>query len=143
MSIANLHGFDVVSIPDKKVLQRVEIAPEHPGPPRPRDFETPDTASHGLVLSADESEVWVTSMLDDSIYVYDLKSKKVVGQVKTGDGPNWVVLSPDGKLVCVSNTGSEDVSIINAKERREVARVKVGKAPKRIAVASSNQATVN
>lgn len=139
VALANLHGFNIVNIADKKVIQRVKIPSEHPGPPRPRDFETPDTESHGLVLSADESEVWVTSMLDNSIYIYDLQSNKVAGQVKVGDGPNWVVLSPDGKLVCVSNTGSEDVSIINAKERREVARVKVGKAPKRIAVAAMIQ----
>jgi len=123
-------------IPEKKVTQRVEIPSEHPAPPRPREFETPDTTTHGLALSPDESEIWVTSLLDDCIYIYDLKAKKVTARLNTGDGPNWVVFSPDGKLACVSNTDSDDVSIFSAKERREMARVKVGKVPKRIAISS-------
>jgi DNA-binding beta-propeller fold protein YncE len=109
--------------------------PEHPGPPRPRKFETPDTYTHGLALTPDENELWVTSLLDDGIYFYDLKTKKFTGHLATGDGPNWVIFSPDGKLGMVSNTDSDDIAIFNVKEHREVARVKVGQAPKRMAVA--------
>jgi YVTN family beta-propeller protein len=134
VAVSDLHGFNIVDIPGQKVTQRVEMPSEHPGPPRPRQFETPDTDTHGLALSPDESELWVTSLLDDCIYIYDLKTKKITGRLNTGDGPNWVVFSPDGEFACVSNTDSDDVSIFNAKERREVARVKVGKVPKRIAV---------
>lgn len=134
VAVSDLHGFNIVNIPEQKMTQRVEIPSEHPGPPRPREFETPDTTTHGLALSPDESELWVTSLLDDCIYIYDLKAKKVTGRLNTGDGPNWVVFSPDGKLACVSNTDSDDVSIFSAKERRELARVKVGKVPKRIAI---------
>jgi YVTN family beta-propeller protein len=136
VAVSFLHGFNIVDIPEQKVTQRVEISSEHPGPPRPREFETPDTYTHGLALSPDESEIWVTSLLDDCIYIYDLKTKKVVGRLNTGDGPNWVAFTPDGRLVCVSNTDSDDVSIFSVKERRELARVKVGKVPKRIAISS-------
>lgn len=135
VAVSDLHGFNIVDIASKKVLDRVEMPADHPGPPRPREFETPDTLTHGLALTADESEVWATSLLDDSIYIYDLKSKKFVGKLKTGDGPNWVVFTPDGKYGCVSSTDSDDVSIFDVKDRREVARVKVGRVPKRIAVA--------
>jgi DNA-binding beta-propeller fold protein YncE len=136
VAVSNLHGFNIVDVPEKKVIQTVQLPSEHPGPPRPREFETPDTATHGLAVSPDGSEIWVTSLLDDCIYIYDLKAKKVVGRLKTGDGPNWVVFSPDGRFVAVSNTDSDDVSIFSAKERREVARPKVGKVPKRIAISS-------
>jgi YVTN family beta-propeller protein len=135
VAVSDLHGFNIVDVADKKVVQRVEMPSEHPGPPRPREFETPDTMTHGLALTPDESEIWVTSLLDDCIYIYDLKAKKVTGTLKTGDGPNWVVFSPDGKYGCVSSTDSDDVSLFSVKERREVARVKVGKVPKRLAVA--------
>jgi 6-phosphogluconolactonase (cycloisomerase 2 family) len=121
VAVSDLHGFNIVDIPEKKVTQRVEMPSEHPGPPRPREFETPDTDTHGLALNADESEIWVTSLRDDCIYIYDLQAKRVTARLNTGDGPNWVVFSPDGKFV---------------KERREVARVKVGKVPKRIAISS-------
>jgi YVTN family beta-propeller protein len=136
VAVSDLHGFNIVDIPEKKLTQRVEMPSEHPAPPRPREFETPDTMTHGLALSPDESEIWVTSLLDDCIYIYDLKAKKVTARLNTGDGPNWVVFSPDGKLACVSNTDSDDVSIFSVKERRELARVKVGKVPKRLAISS-------
>ena len=134
VAVSDLHGFNIVDIPEQKVTQRVEMPSEHPGPPRPREFETPDTATHGLALSPDESELWVTSLLDDCIYIYDVKAKKITGRLNTGSGPNWVVFSPDGKFGCVSNTDTDDVSIFNVKDRREVARIKVGKVPKRLAI---------
>jgi YVTN family beta-propeller protein len=135
VAVSDLHGFNIVDVKSKTVLQTVQMPSQHPGPPRPREFETPDTYTHGLALSPDESELWVTSLLDDCIYIYDLKSKKITGRLDTGDGPNWVVFSPDGKYGCVSSTDSDDVSIFDVKKRTEVARVKVGKVPKRIAIA--------
>jgi YVTN family beta-propeller protein len=143
VAVSDLHGFNIVDISEQKVTQRVEMPSEHPAPPRPREFETPDTTTHGLALSPDESEIWVTSLLDDCIYIYDLKAQKVVKRLNTGDGPNWVVFTPDGKLACVSNTDSDDVSIFSVKERRELARVKVGKVPKRIAISTMAAASTS
>ena len=134
VAVSFLHGFDIVDIPGKKVLQRVEMPSRRSGPPRPRKFETPDTLTHGLALTPDGKELWVTSLLDDSVYIYDLETKKFTGPLATGDGPNWIVFSPDGKYGCVSNTDSNDVSIFDAKERRVLAQVKVGKVPKRLVI---------
>ena len=107
VAVSDLHGFNIVDVDTQKLLQKVEMPSQHPGPPRPRKYETPDTYTHGLALTPDETEVWVTSLLDDCIYIYDLKAKKVVARLNTGDGPNWVVFSPDGKYGCVSSTDSE------------------------------------
>lgn len=134
VAVSFLHGFDIVDIPGKKVLQRVEMPARHSGPPRPRKFETPDTLTHGLALTPDGKQLWVTSLLDDSIYIYDLEAKKFTGPLATGDGPNWIVFSPDGKYGCISNTDSNDVSIFDVKKSRELARVKVGKVPKRLVI---------
>lgn len=131
---ANLHGFVIVDIPSKKVVDRVEMPAEHA--PHPLQYETNDTRTHGLALTPDGSELWVSSLVDDCVYVYDVKSKKIVGKVPTGGGPNWIVFTPDGKYICITNTDSDDVSIIDVKQRREVTRVKVGRVPKRLAVAS-------
>lgn len=131
VALSSLHGFVIVAVPERALVQRVEIPAEHLQP-RERPFEPPTTLTHGLALSPDQQELWVTSLLDDCLYVYDLKTKKVTGRVSTGNGPNWVTFSKDGKYVCVSNTDSDNVSIIEVKTRHEVARVKVGKAPKRL-----------
>jgi YVTN family beta-propeller protein len=136
VALANLHGFVIVDIPEKKVLERVEIPSEH-ATLRKLEYETPDTLTHGLALTPDGSELWVSSLLDDAMYIYDVKAKKVMGKVSTGMGPNWIVFTPDGKYACISNTDTDDVSVIDVKSRREVTRVKVGKVPKRLAVASA------
>ena len=132
---SDLHGFVVVDIPAKEVVRRVEMPAEHPTP-REHPGEPINTLTHGLALSPDEKELWVTSLLDDAMYVYDVGSQKIVSQVPVGSGPNWVAFSPDGKYVCVSNAADDDVSIIDVKARREVARLKVGRVPKRLVAAS-------
>lgn len=132
---SNLHGFVVVSVPEGRVLERVQI-PSINKTPHPRPFEPIDTLTHGLALSADGKELWVTSLLDDSIYVYDLQVKKVSHRLPTGDGPNWVSASPDGKFVGVSNTDSHDVSIFDAVAHKEIARIKTGGVPKRVLMAN-------
>jgi YVTN family beta-propeller protein len=90
--------------------------------------------THGLALTPDGKEPWVTSLLDDCIYIYDLQAGKFTGRMDTGDGPNWIAFSPDGKYGCVSNTDSDDVSIFDVRQRRALARIKVGKVPKRLVV---------
>ena len=134
VAVAEFHGFVIVDIPEKKVLERVEIPSEH-ATLRKLEYESQDTLTHGLALTPDGGELWVSSLLDDAMYIYDVKAKKVTGKVSTGMGPNWIVFTPDGKYACVSNTDTDDVSVIDVKSRREVARVKVGKVPKRLAVA--------
>ena len=134
VAITDLHGFVKVDVASGK-MQRVEMPAEN-HTPKQRSFEPSNTLTHGLALSPDGTELWVTSLLDDSLYVYDVKANKITGRVQVGDGPNWVTFSPDGKYVCVSNTGTDDVSIIDARARREVKRVKVGKAPKRVVAAA-------
>ena len=140
VAVAELHGFVVVDIPSQKVIERVEIPAQH-ATLRKLRYETPDTLTHGLALNPDGSELWVSSLLDDAMYIYDLKAKKVTGRVNTGVGPNWIVFTPDGKYACISNTDTDDVSIIDVKTRRQVTRVKVGKVPKRLAVAGAATAT--
>jgi len=133
VAVSDLHGFMKVDVASGK-MERVAIPAEN-RTPKQRPFAPSNTLTHGLALSPDGTELWVTSLLDNSLYIYDVKANKIAGRVQVGDGPNWVTFSPDGKYVCVSNTGTNDVSIIDVRARREVKRVKVGKAPKRVVAA--------
>ena len=134
VALANLHGFSIVDIPSQKVVDKIAMPSQH-ATLRPLKFETQDTLTHGLALTPDGKELWVSSLLDNCVYIYDVQLKRIVGSVPTGEGPNWIVITPDGRYVCVSNTDTDDVSIIDANTRREVARIKVGKVPKRLALA--------
>jgi YVTN family beta-propeller protein len=134
VAVSDLHGFVIVDIPGNKVLERVEIPSENKTL-RKLQYESQDTLTHGMALTPDGSELWVSSLLDDATYIYDVKAKKVTGRVNTGPGPNWIVFSPDGKYACISDNDSDEVSVVDVKSRREAARVKVGKVPKRLVVA--------
>jgi YVTN family beta-propeller protein len=129
-ALSDLHGFVIADIPKGKVVQTVEL----PALPRGVQFPVPHTPTHGLELTPDEKELWVTSCGTDTVYVFHTAERRIVGNVAVGKGPNWVTFSPDGQYCCVSNVLSDDVSILDAAKRREVARVKVGKQPKRLVV---------
>ena len=135
VALSGLHGFAIVDIAGKNAIQKFRMPAINPTP-HPHPFEPIDTLTHGLGLTPDETELWVTSLLDDCMYVYDVAAKKIVARVPTGEAPNWVTFSPDGKYCCVSNAGSDNVSIIDVRTRKEVARIKVGKVPKRLVAAS-------
>jgi YVTN family beta-propeller protein len=127
-ALTDLHGFIIASVSDRKLIERVEL-PE--APPSSCILE-PRTPTHGLALTPDDKKLWVTSLGDGGVYVYDVATKRLSNEIHTGKCPNWITISPDGNYVAVSNSASDDCSIIDANTRREVARVKVGKGPKRL-----------
>lgn len=127
-ALTDFHGFVIASIPERKVIQRVELPP---APPAACVLE-PRTPTHGLALTPDGRELWVTSLGDSGVYVYDVATKKISSEIPVGKCPNWITITPDGRYVAVSNSDSDDCSIIDESTHREVARVKVGKSPKRL-----------
>jgi YVTN family beta-propeller protein len=127
-ALSDLHGFVIADIAKEKVVQKVELPPLPPGVKLP----VPHTPTHGLELTPDGKELWVTSCGTDTVYVFDTAAKKLVGKVGVGRGPNWVTFSPDGAHCCVSNVLSDEVSVLDAARRREVARLRVGSRPKRL-----------
>ena len=128
VALTDFHGFAIADIPQRKVIARVELPP---APPSTCVLE-PHTPTHGLELSPDGKELWVTSLADSGVYVYDIATRKLSNDIHTGACPNWIAFSPDGRYCAVSNSGSDDCLIIDTRTRREVARVKVGKGPKRL-----------
>jgi YVTN family beta-propeller protein len=132
-ALSGFHGFVIVDIPSRKVLQRVEF------PPLPPDTDLRpllNTATHGLTLTPDGKELWAASVPTGSVYVYDVPSGKVSAPIAVGRYPNWIAFSQDGRYGCVSNTGSNDCSIVDRRSKKEVVRITVGKAPKRLAALS-------
>jgi len=132
VALTDFHGFVVASAGDRKVIERVELPP---APPSSCALE-PHTPTHGLELSPDGQELWVTSLADSGVYVYDIASMKISREIPTRGCPNWIAFSPQGRYVAVSNSSSDDCSIIDTHTRSEIARVKVGKGPKRLLVVS-------
>jgi YVTN family beta-propeller protein len=128
VALSDFHGFEIVNIPDKKEIARVDLPP---APPADCELE-PHTETHGLALTPNGKELWVTSLSDGGVYVYDIATKKFSKEISTGTCPNWIAFSPDGKYATVSNSGSNSTSIIDTKTQQVAATVKVGEGPKRL-----------
>jgi YVTN family beta-propeller protein len=129
-ALTGLHGFAIADVPSRKVIGRVELPP---APPLDCPLEV-NTPTHGLALTPDGKQLWVTSLADGGVYVYDLATRKTSPLIHVGKCPNWIACSPDGKYCAVSNSDDDDCSIIDTRTEREVARMKVGKGPKRVLV---------
>lgn len=129
-ALSGFHGVAVVDIPHQTMAQFAL-------PPMPWmdcKVEPPNTPVHGIALTADGKKLWITSVADSGLYVYDLATKKFSKKITVGACPNWISMSKDGKYVAVSNADTDDASILDAHSEKEIARVKVGKAPKRLLV---------
>ena len=130
VALSELHGFAVLDLKTDKVVQRVELPKLPSGTPRPYL----DTYTHGLALTPDEKELWVTSVPAGRLYAFSIPALRLVGQVAVGKFPNWLAFTPDGKTLFVSNTESDTVTAIDVPTRSVRATIPVGRAPKRLIV---------
>ena len=129
-ALSGLHGVAVIDIPGKTMSQIALPAM----PWMNCKVEPPNTPVHGITLTVDAKKLWITTVSDAGIYVYDIASKKLGKKITVGECPNWISMSKDGKYAAVSNADTDDTSILDAKGEKEIARLKVGKAPKRLLV---------
>ena len=83
VALSDFHGFEIVSIPDKKEIARVDLPPAPPADCEARAH----TETHGLALTPDGKELWVTSLSDGGVYVYDIATKKFSREISTGEMP--------------------------------------------------------
>ena len=111
-------------------------------PPPPGNFPPPGGQSHenweqtiiptgngaeGFDVSPDSSELWTASAGEGTLFIIDLKSKKVSAKIDAKlFGANRLKFTPDGKLVFISSLGSGDLVIYDAKTHTEVKRVNIG-----------------
>ena len=139
--LSDLNGFAVVDFAARKEIARITL------PKATATFETDparDTSpSHGIGVSPDGKTLWVTSIPNNSVFVYslvDLKQLsevalpvlKIPGREQISSVPNWVTFTPDGKTIYISNAAMRSVTAIDTASMTVKAVVPVGEVPKRI-----------
>jgi YVTN family beta-propeller protein len=129
-TITGLHGFVVADLAQRKVIERIEL----PKADLPEISVAGYTDTHGIALTRDDKQFWVTNVFGNGVTAFSVPEHKVLTSVPVGLAPNWMTFSPDGELLYVSNSGSNDVSVIDIKLFREVVRIPVGMSPKRLLV---------
>ena len=130
VALVGLHGFAWADLTTGRAVERV--ARPLPPPEHRSKFAYLDT--HGLELSPDNRELWVTSFIGNGLMIFDVTGSQpvYVTTVDVGDGPNWLTFSPDGRYAYSANAGANSISIVDTAARKAIAEVKVGAVPKRL-----------
>ena len=113
VNVNDLPGFEVGDLTTGKFLCRVEIAGYKAGP-----LKRHGCPSHGIALTPDEKELWVTDGANNALHVFDatVMPPKQVTTIHLRDFPGWISFSIDGRQA-YSSTGE----IIDAKSKKVVA----------------------
>ena len=113
VNVNGLLGFEVGDVRTGEVLHRVEV----PGYSWTRDrVMTEGTGSHGIAMSPDEREIWLTDTVHGVLHVFDstvmppkwmtavqLVRRAPPGERRGLDYPDWVTFGLDGKYVYSSS----------------------------------------
>ena len=120
MNVNDLLGFEVGDLKTGKPLHRVEVAGYQKGP-----VKRHGCPSHGIGLTPDEKELWLTDGANSCMHVFDatVMPPKQVATIPLRDQPGWVTFSLDGRFAFPSTgevfdarTGEEALQVL--RERR-------------------------
>ncbi|MGH9354611.1 MAG: YncE family protein, partial [Terriglobia bacterium] len=128
---SDLHGFNVVNF-ETGAVHTVVFPPTNG-----KNLVEPNTPSHGMSISPDGKQLWVSDSLDHAVWVYDIAAEKLIKKVPVATTPLWITFAPDGKYAVIDCPGSDNTCVVNTKTYDQVARIDVGKIPKRVVVAAA------
>ncbi len=129
-ALSGLHGVAAVD----RTKQRITEVALPPMPYMTCRNEPHNTPTHGVALTRDGKKLWITSVPDAGVYVYDVASGILSNKIATGACPNWISMSSDGRFAAISNADDDSVSVFDPNTDKELYRLKVGTAPKRLLV---------
>jgi YVTN family beta-propeller protein len=145
VQLAAFDGFGVIDMKTHEEIARIRLPDLKTGVDMDPGRE--DAPSHGIGVSPDGKTLWVTSIPQNAVFVYDLAAPftndtkptdtiklpdlQIPGKRLGGAVANWVTFTPDGQIY-VANSGLRSVTAINMTTRKINAVVPVGEVPKRI-----------
>ncbi|MGE3316555.1 MAG: YncE family protein [Planctomycetaceae bacterium] len=116
VNVNELLGFEVGDLKTGKKLHRVEVQGFQRGP-----VKRHGCPSHGIGLTPDEKELWVTDAANSRLHVFDMAvmPPRQIESIVLKDQPGWVTFSIDGRFGYPS-TGD----VIDVATRKIVATLK-------------------
>ena len=94
VNVNELLGFEIGDIKTGKMLHRVEVSGYRKGP-----VKRHGCPSHGIGLTPDERELWLSDGANSSVHVFDatVMPPKQLTSIQLRDQPGWVTFSMDGR----------------------------------------------
>lgn len=116
VNVNELLGFEVGDLRTGQKLYRVEVQGFQRGP-----VKRHGCPSHGIGLTPDEREIWVTDAANRRMHIFDatVMPPQQVASIEVREQPGWVTFSLDG-VYAYPSTGD----VIETKTRRIVAELK-------------------
>jgi hypothetical protein len=116
VNVNGLLGFEIGDLRTGKVLHRVEIPGSKPG--KEKRHGCP---SHGIGLTPNERELWVTDAANSQLHIFDatVMPPKETASIGLRDQPGWITFSIDGRYAYPS-TGD----VIEVGSRKIIAGLK-------------------
>src|SRR5687768_4217263 len=113
VNVNELLGFEVGDLVSGKALHRVEVEGFKKGP-----VKRHGCPSHGVGLTPDESELWLTDAHNQRLHIYDATTMppRYLQNIEVRDQPGWITFTLDGKYAYPS-TGE----VIDVKTKKIVA----------------------
>jgi len=127
LSLSGMIGYAALDLGADSLVDRVTM-PIPPGTPPP----LLDTYTHGVLLTPDESELWIAVYATDKVYAFTLPGNAPLADLTVGQGPHWFTLHPAGEPLYVSLERAGEVAAIHRGLRVVQRKAKVGQAPTRI-----------
>ncbi|MGX1547515.1 YncE family protein [Streptomyces adustus] len=92
--------------------------------------------AHGLYVSRDSHEMYVSNRGEGTISVFDFRKKALIKKwhLPNGGSPDMGGVSADGKVLWLSGRYNSEVYAIDTATGRQLARIKVGHGPHGLAV---------
>ncbi len=111
-NVNSLLGFEIGDISGGKMIHRVEIQGYKQGP-----VKRHGCPSHGIAMTPDESEIWVSDGHNCQVHVFDatVMPPKKIASIPVRDQPGWITFSIDGRYAYPS-TGD----VIEVKSRKVI-----------------------
>jgi hypothetical protein len=105
--VNDLLGFEIGDLKSGQLLHRVEVQGFKTAPNVPHGCP-----SHGIGLTPDEKEIWLTDGHNKRLHVFDatVMPPRQVVDVELRDPPGWVAFSIDGKFAYPSSGDVIDVA---------------------------------
>lgn len=116
VNVNELLGFEVGDLESGKKLHRVEVQGFQRGP-----VKRHGCPSHGIGMTPDEKELWVTDAANNRLHVFDatVMPPRQIESIVLKDQPGWVMFSIDGRYAYPS-TGD----IVETSSRKIVATLR-------------------
>src|SRR5467141_1879105 len=84
---------------------------------------------HGIAIVSDRDKGFTSNGRDNSVTIFDLKTRKATGSVPVGKNPDAIIYDPASKRVFTFNGASHDTTAIDAKAGTVAGTIALGGKP--------------